>query len=136
VFMCAHSSPSAMRGPQNTCWLVSVMKAASAAIVIATAAWVALAIQSFGGSNGEPAILSAATSLGMVGHTSPFQIVVAALHAAALLLTTIRPEARRAPAPISSHSCQRSGTGPMGLMGKAVGGAILRYLVLVLSSLD
>jgi hypothetical protein len=79
-------------------WFDSAMKAASAAIVITTAALVVLATQNFGGSNRDPAIAPAtSSSLGMMGHNSPFQIVVAALHAAAHLLTTARPEARRLP---------------------------------------
>jgi hypothetical protein len=117
-------------------WFDSVMKAASAAIVITTAALVVLAVQRFGGSNSEPVIPSATTSLGVVGHNYPFQIGVAALHAAAHVLPTVGPEARHAPALESSRSYQRRGAGSMGSMGKAVGSAILRYLVLVITSLD
>jgi hypothetical protein len=96
-----------------------------------------LAIQSFGGSNRDPAIAPAtSSSLGMLGHNSPFQIVVAALHAAAHVTRTVRPEARHALALESSRSYQRMGAGSMGSMGKAAGSAIFRYLVLVITSLD
>jgi hypothetical protein len=108
------------------------MKADSAVIAITAAALVALAVQGFGSNGGGGPTSASDDSLGLLHH--PFQIVVAALHAAAHVLTN-RPET--APARESSHPVNnRIGAWPVVRMGKAVGSAILRYLVVVLSLLD
>ena len=105
------------------------MKADSAVIAATAAALVVLAIQVFCSSG------PAAASDDFRGQLHPpFQIVVAALHAAAHVLTN---RSQTAPVRESSYpDNSRLGPRSMVRMGKAVGGAILRYLVVVLSSLD